>query len=307
MITWATPSWTVGDLLRLKGAQTISVVLPALDEAATIGNVVRSIRPLLGSLVDELVVIDSGSSDDTIAVAERAGARVLTREAALPGVTVRAGKGEVLWRSLAATRGDIVVFVDSDIVDPDPDYVPKLVGPLLEDSGVQLVKGYYRRPLMGPDGVDPAGGGRVTELLVRPLLAALCPALSGLIQPLAGEYAATRDLLTAIPFAPGYGVEIGMVIDTLARHGVGAIGQVDLGTRLHRNRPLAELGPMARQIVATLLGRLGIEDDGAPLVQFPMHADGGHHEQHTRPVLDDRPPMREVGATAALLRPARSS
>ncbi|NED63981.1 glucosyl-3-phosphoglycerate synthase, partial [Streptomyces sp. SID10244] len=135
-----------------------------------------------------------------------------------------------------------------------PMYVPMLVGPLLMLPELQLVKGYYRRPLMGSAGIDPTGGGRVTELVVRPLVAALRPELSALIQPLAGEYAGTRELLTSIPFAPGYGVEIGIVLDTLSRHGMDAMGQVNLGTRIHRNRPLRELGPMSRQIVATLMG-----------------------------------------------------
>lgn len=296
--TWERPRWTVADVVARKGDRTISVVLPALDEEATVGAVVESIRPLVGNLVDELVVVDSGSADDTIASATAAGARVETRESALPGVPVVPGKGEVLWRSLAATTGDIVVFVDSDVVDADPLYVPRLVAPLLTGPELHLVKGYYRRPLVGAGGVDPAGGGRVTELVVRPLVAALAPELSAIIQPLAGEYAGTRELLTSIPFAAGYGVEIGIVLDTLERHGIDAIGQVDLGTRIHRNRPLHELGPMARQIVATLLGRLGLDDSGSPLTQFVMDDDGGHSLRRRYPVLDDRPPMSTVLAAA---------
>ncbi|WP_124711068.1 glucosyl-3-phosphoglycerate synthase [Gordonia insulae] len=291
--TWERPDWTIDELIALKRGRSISVVLPALDEEQTVGSVIASIMPLLGTLVDEIVVVDSGSSDATIARAEAAGARVETRESALPGVAPLPGKGEVLWRSLATTVGDLIVFVDSDLVDPDPMYVPRLVGPLLTVPEIQLVKGYYRRPLVGDAGVDPAGGGRVTELVVRPLVAALRPELSGLIQPLAGEYAATRELLTSVPFAAGYGVEIGLVLDTLSGHGIDAIGQVNLGCRIHRNRPLHELGPMARQIVATLMGRLGIGDSGSPLTQFLME-DDGHSLRRAYPVLDDRPPMRAM-------------
>ncbi|MYR05923.1 glucosyl-3-phosphoglycerate synthase [Gordonia sp. SID5947] len=297
--TWDRPKWTVDELIALKNGRSISVVLPALDEERTVGSVIASIMPLVGGLVDEVVVIDSGSADATMTRAAAAGARVESRESALPGVPPLPGKGEVLWRSLATTVGDIVVYIDSDLVDPDPMYVPKLVGPLLSVPELQLVKGYYRRPLVGSGGIDPSGGGRVTELVVRPLVAALRPELSALIQPLAGEYAGTRELLMSIPFAPGYGVEIGIVLDTLNRFGMDAIGQVDLGTRAHRNRPLRELGPMSRQIVATLMGRLGIEDSGSPLTQFLMEGDG-HRVRRAYPVLDDRPAMRTVpGRTLA--------
>ncbi|WP_420714226.1 glucosyl-3-phosphoglycerate synthase [Gordonia sp. SL306] len=297
--TWDRPEWSIDELIAHKEGRSISVVLPALDEERTVGSVIASIMPLVGGLVDEVVVVDSGSSDATMARAAAAGARVESRESALPGVAPLPGKGEVLWRSLATTIGDIVVYVDSDLVDPDPMYVPRLVGPLLMLPELQLVKGYYRRPLMGSGGIDPTGGGRVTELVVRPLVAALRPELSALIQPLAGEYAGTRELLTSIPFAPGYGVEIGILLDTLSRHGMDAMGQVNLGTRIHRNRPLRELGPMSRQIVATLMSRLGIEDSGSPLTQFLMEGDG-HSVRRAYPVLDDRPPMRTVpGRTLA--------
>ena len=168
----------------------------------------------------------------------------------------------MLWRSLAATTGDIVVFVDSDLIDPDPMFVPKLVGPLLTADGVHLVKGFYRRPLKVSGSEDANGGGRVTELVARPLLAALRPELSCVLQPLGGEYAGTRELLTSVPFAPGYGVEIGLLIDTYDRLGLDAIAQVNLGVRAHRNRPLTELAAMSRQVIATLLSRCGIPDSG---------------------------------------------
>ncbi len=203
-------------------------------------------------------MLDSGSTDDTEIRALAAGARVISREVALPEVAPQPGKGEVLWRSLAVTTGDIVVFVDSDLIDPDPMFVPKLLGPLLTQEGVHLVKGFYRRPLKVSGSEDANGGGRVTELVARPLLAALRPELSCLYQPLGGEYAGTRELLTAVPFAPGYGVEIGLLVDTYDRLGLDGIAQVNLGVRTHRNRPLTELASMSRQVIATLLSRCGI-------------------------------------------------
>ncbi len=187
---------------------------------------------------------------------------MISREAALPEVEPQPGKGEVLWRSLAATTGDLIVFVDSDLIDPDPMFVPKLLGPLLIADGVHLVKGFYRRPLKVSGSEDANGGGRVTELVARPLLAALRPELTCLLQPLGGEYAGTRELLTSVPFAPGYGVEIGLLIDTYDRLGLEAIAQVNLGVRTHRNRPLTELAAMSRQVIATLLSRCGVPDSG---------------------------------------------
>ena len=168
----------VDELVAAKRGRTISVVLPALNEEETVGSVVETIAPLVGGLVDELIVLDSGSTDDTEIRALAAGARVISREVALPEVPAQPGKGEALWRSLAVTTGDIVVFVDSDLIDPDPMFVPKLVGPLLTVDGVHLVKGFYRRPLKISGSEDANGGGRVTELVARPLLSALRPELS---------------------------------------------------------------------------------------------------------------------------------
>lgn len=296
--TFDRPDWSVPELVAAKGGRTVSVVLPALNEEATVAAVVASIRPLLGTLVDELVVLDSGSTDATAARAQAAGARVVTREQAVPELDPVPGKGECLWRSLAVTSGDLVAFVDSDLIDPDPNFVPKLLGPLLTVDGMHLVKAYYRRPLRTGEAVDHHGGGRVTELVARPLLAALRPELSNVLQPLGGEYAGTRELLTAVPFAPGYGVEIGLLLDTYDLLGLSSIGQVNLGVRQHRNRPLADLGVMSRQILGTVLGRSGIQDSGAALTQFPMVA--GEFIANTTDVsLADRPPMNTLRSEEA--------
>ena len=291
--SWHRPTWTLAELEAAKAGRTISVVLPALNEAETVGAVIDTITPMLGGLVDELIVLDSGSTDQTAAHASAAGAHVVNREDALPEIPPQPGKGEALWRSLAATTGDIIVFIDSDLIDPDPMFVPRLVGPLLTADGIHLVRGFYRRPLKVGDGEDANGGGRVTELVARPLLAALRPELGYVLQPLGGEYAGTRELLTSVPFAPGYGVEIGILIDTYDRFGLGAIAQVNLGVRTHRNRPLTELGPMSRQIIATLLTRCGIADSGVGLTQFIPDGDG-YQTRASTVSLVDRPPMNTL-------------
>ncbi len=294
--SWQRPPWTVTELEAAKRGRTISVVLPALNEAKTVGAVIETITPMLGGLVDELIVLDSGSTDDTEAQALAAGARVVHREEALPEIPPQPGKGEALWRSLAATSGDIIVFIDSDLIDPDPMFVPRLVGPLLTRDGIHLVRGFYRRPLKLDGADESTGGGRVTELVARPLLAALRPELGCVLQPLGGEYAGTRELLAAVPFAPGYGVEIGILIDTYDRYGLDAIAQVNLGVRTHRNRPLSELGPMSRQIVATLLTRCGIADSGVGLTQFLPDGDGRNPfaTRTSEVCLVDRPPMNTL-------------
>lgn len=297
--TWQSPSWTVRELLSVKGSRTVSVVLPALDESATVGGVVRSVLPLLGSVVDECVVVDSGSTDDTVAVARAAGARVVRRDDVLPDLPPVPGKGEVLWRSLAATTGDVVVFLDSDLVDPDPGFVTALLGPILAVPDVHLVKGFYRRPLRLETDEYGTGGGRVTELMARPLLAALRPELSGVIQPLGGEYAVTRRFAESVPFAAGYGVEIGLLLDAHTRFGLAGLAQVNLGVRKHRNRSLLALGVMARQILGTALSRCGA--DAAPTTEFTQftQVDGEWLPDATDVLVTDRPPMRDVTAHQA--------
>jgi glucosyl-3-phosphoglycerate synthase len=313
--TWQPAPWSVDELVRAKAGRTVSVVLPALDEEETVGHVVAAVgsltrphRPGAPPLVDEVVVLDGGSTDRTAARARRAGARVVTREEALPEVAVRPGKGEVLWRSLAATGGDLVVFVDADLVDVEAALVVSLLGPLLAVPGVELVKGFYRRPLRLETVETGTGGGRVTELVARPLLARFAPELSGVVQPLGGEYAATRGLLESLPFAASYGVEIALLLDTVAARGLDAIAQVDLGVRKHRNRTLLELGVMAQEVLDTVLGRVlpGLGDGGigagtaaggrvggVDLVQFVQVNGRWEPRKHTLRTAD-RPPMRQV-------------
>ena len=287
--TWQSPQWSVQELVAAKGSRTVSVVLPALDEQRTVGAVVASVRPLLGTLVDELVVMDSGSTDRTAEVAAAAGARVVARTDVLPGLAPVPGKGEVLWRSLAATTGDVLVFIDTDLVDPDPTFVPRLLGPILTVPDTHLVKAFYRRPLAA----EAAGGGRVTELMARPLLSALRPELSGVIQPLSGEYAGTRALLESVPFAAGYGVEIGLLLDAHAVVGLDALAQVNLGVRRHHNQDIAALGQMARQVLGTALRRCGMSPASTELTQFVQVAGEWLPDTAELPVAD-RPPMREL-------------
>lgn len=291
--SWDHPCWSIAELERAKAGRTVSVVLPALDEEKTVAGVVDTIHPLLGGLVDELIVLDSGSCDATAERAAAAGAKVVSREEAVPGLAPVPGKGEVLWRSVAATTGDLIAFVDSDLLDPDPGFVPKLLGPLLTVDGIHLVKGFYRRPLRVSGTEDANGGGRVTELVARPMLAALRPELTCVLQPLGGEYAGTRELLSSVPFAPGYGVEIGLLLDTYDRLGLTAIGQVNLGVRKHRNRPLSDLGVMSRQIIGTMLRRCGVDDGGGGLTQFVADGDA-FVPVRTDVALADRPPMNTI-------------
>jgi glucosyl-3-phosphoglycerate synthase len=286
--------WPVGALRERKGTTSVSVVLPALDEEPTVGEIVAGVVRLAEEtgLVDEVVVVDSGSVDRTADVAAEAGAVVRHRDDILPHLGSHPGKGEVLWKALHVTRGDIVVYVDADLTTFGPHYVTGLLGPLLHDPTVLLTKAFYDRPLLD---VSAAGGGRVTELMARPLLTAFFPALAGVVQPLAGEYAGRRSLLEALPFVGGYGVETGLLLDTVAAHGLDAVAQVDLGHRVHGHQDTEALGRMAATILRTVASRVDPERALWPeLTQFRRGPDGAV-EPHVTPVtVPERPAMITV-------------
>jgi glucosyl-3-phosphoglycerate synthase len=240
-------------LAAARQGHRISVCLPARNEEDTVGAVVAEVRRRCTAagggpdLVDEIVVVDDGSTDATAPRAEKAGARVLRRSAA------EGGKGEAMAAGVAECRGDIVVFLDADVERFSAHFVVGLLGPLLGDEDLVMVKGFYRRPLHG----SPTGGGRVTELMARPVIDLLFPDLAVVRQPLAGETALRRAVVEKTGVAHGYGAELGMLIDVAREFGLGAIAQVDLGERVHRNRPLLELRRHATDVLAAALARAG--------------------------------------------------
>ncbi|MFJ9212771.1 glucosyl-3-phosphoglycerate synthase [Streptomyces sp. NPDC102264] len=314
-------SWSVADrpldrLMVAKAARgtTVSVVLPALNEEETVGEIVSVIRRELMErvrLVDELVVVDSGSTDRTAAVAAAAGARVEHRDAILPRLPALPGKGEVLWRSLLVTSGEVVCFVDADLRRFSADFVSGIVGPLLTDQDVQFVKAMYDRPLLQPAAGHPgrsgqggqggqgSQGGRVTELVARPLLNLHWPRLAGFVQPLGGEYAARRSLLERLPFPVGYGVELGLLVDALHTAGLDALGQVDVGVRIHRHQDERALGRMAAAIYRTAQLRLSRAHLVRPeLTQFERGENGFVPRTHAVDT-EERPPVREIAEYTA--------
>jgi len=285
------------DLARRKEAAglSVSVCLPARDEEPTAGHIVSTVRRTLMEalpLVDEVVLVDDGSSDATAEVAAWEGARVVRQADVLPEEGPGSGKGNAMWKSLYACSGDLLCWIDADIRNFGPHFVTGLLGPLLTDSATGFTKGFYRRPIHG----QPSGGGRVTELVARPLISTLFPALTGFLQPLAGEYAGRRAVLEQVPFVEGWGVELGMLVDVVEQLGVGRTAQVDLGVREHRNRPLDELGPQATAIVVTALRRAGLAHvDRAVLARFTP--DG---EPESVPIeVRERPPIASVAAYRA--------
>lgn len=291
--------------LKEKQGVSISLALPALNEEATVGNVIQTIKSALMDevpLLDEMILIDSNSTDRTREIATELGIPVFIHQQVLPELGARKGKGEALWKSLYLTRGDIVLWIDTDIVNIHPRFVYGLIGPLLLRSGVQFVKGFYRRPLKVGDKVQAGGGGRVTELTARPLLNLFYPALSGLIQPLSGEYGGRRSLLERLPFSSGYGVEIGLLIDILETAGLDAIAQVDLQERIHHNQPLQALSKMSFAIIQTVVRKLE-RRFGVNLLQEinrsmkTIHYEAGRLYLEVEEIAErERPPMIEVPA-----------
>jgi len=304
-----TSAWSdqsLEDLIAAKAASglSVSLVVPARNEAATVGDVVSRVREALmdtTSLLDEIVVIDSDSSDDTYSVAGDAGATVHRSAEIRADLGSVPGKGEAMWKSLFVTTGDVLVFMDADLVDWDTHFVPGLMGPLLTRPEIALVKGFYERPLIGADETAAFEGGRVTELVARPLLNLLFPELSGLVQPLAGEWAVRRSLFASVSVPTGYAVETSVLIDTVRSVGLDAIAQVDLGRRAHRHQSLRDLGAMATQIIAAVLDRAdastgsllpGTTETDVDLRQF--HSVDGRIGALTRQVaIAERPPARE--------------
>lgn len=242
-------------VVEAKAGRTVSVCVPCRDEAATIGPLVSVIRSELvdkTGIVDELIVLDDRSTDDSARVAAHAGAQVVSIDDVHAECGNGHGKGNALWSTLLVSHGDIVVWCDGDVTSFEPDWVNKLILPLLDDPTVAMIKARYDRP------TKYGGGGRTTELVARPLMSRFFPELTGLAQPLSGEYAARRDVLEELEFVQGWGVEMALLIDIAAAHGAASIGQVDLGSRLHRHRSLHSLSVQAAEVTATMLDRAGV-------------------------------------------------
>ena len=273
--SYADDAFDLAEVLAAKAATgtTVSACIPARNEDATVGLVVTAIRSALIdaaiaahglALVDEVVVVDDHSTDRTAQVAAAAGARVVDASTVLAHHGDGHGKGEALWKSVHESTGDIVVWVDADIVDFDPDFIVGMAGALIGNPDIDFVKGHYHRPE-----ADGIGGGRVTELLARPLLSLYFPELAEIAQPLAGEYAGRRALLERLPFVVGYGVDVALLIDAMRAVGIERIAQVDLGIRHHRNRTLDELGPQALAVGQAILDRAGVRPPGTAVLHRP--------------------------------------
>ncbi len=293
--------WPARRLLEAKqrlGA-TVSVVIPARNEQGTVASVVGAITRSLVErvpLVDELVVMDSDSTDATAQVAADAGAVVYQAAEVAPSAGSFPGKGEALWKSLLVTKGELLIFIDADLTRWGPHFVSGLLGPLLADSEVRLVKGFYTRVRTESDGSTSPDGGRVTELVARPLISLWWPELAAVVQPLAGEWAARRSLMESLSIPVGYGVELASLLDTAARYGLDAIAQVDLGSRAHRHQANHDLALMAAELLLVAERRrpAGQLPAATDLKQFGRAADGTAR-QITRPVpVAERPPASSL-------------
>lgn len=279
---------------RLRGTASVSLVLPARNEAGTVGDLVRSLDSALSGVVDEIVVVDDGSSDGTGALAAAAGARVVTVADVRPDVP-SAGKGGAMWRGLAATTGELVVFLDADVRDFDPGNVASLLLPLLRHQDVHLVKAAYARPLEVDGVLHPGSGGRVTRLVATPVLNLVAPDLTVFAQPLAGETAARRALLQRLSLVGGYGVELALLLDAYALVGLEGLAQVDLGERAHRHQSDEALAKMATALLHVAAARAGWRTASPDYSR--VHRDGNGLLRHVRtpvheralPVLDPTP------------------
>lgn len=295
----------LNELMELKRQQgvTISLALPALDEEETVGKVIKMMKKELMEkipLLDEIVLIDSNSTDRTREIAKKAGVPVYIHQRLLERLGARQGKGEALWKSLLVTRGDIIVWIDTDIINIHPRFVYGIIGPLLLNPQVQLVKGFYRRPLKVGAKMQAGGGGRVTELTARPLLNLFYPELSGVVQPLSGEYAGRREALERAIFFSGYGVETGLLIDIYEKFGLQAIAQVDLLERIHHNQHLEALSKMSFAIIQTVIRKLesrfgsAVLEDVNRSMKLIRHGNKGYFLEVEEIAERDRPPMIEV-------------
>ena len=297
----------LAELVEKKQEQgmTISLCIPTLNEEKTIGKEVVIFRSELMHrypLLDEIAVIDSGSTDRTLEIAANFGADTYLASDILPDIEPKRGKGENLWKAIYQLKGDIIVYIDADIKNIHPRFVYGLVGPLINRPEIKYVKAFYDRPLAFSQGVRPSGGGRVTEILIRPLFSLFFPELSAIIQPLSGEYAVRREVLESIPFPIGYGVETSHLLDVYTRWGMAAFGQTDLDQRVHRNQATRSLGKMSFGIIQTFLSRLtkmniigAVPELSTVLRQFQVH-DQEFETVEYEIVEEERPPMIEIPA-----------
>ena len=286
-----------------KQGLTVSLCIPTLNEEKTIGKEVVIFKSELMTrhhLIDELAVIDSGSTDTTRDVAAAFGADVYLSKDILPGLEEKRGKGENLWKAIYQLKGDIIVYIDADIKNIHPRFVYGLIAPLIERPEIKYVKAFYDRPLASSSGIRPSGGGRVTEILIRPLFSLFFPELSGIIQPLSGEYAVRREVLERISFPIGYGVETSHLLDVYQKWGIDAFGQTDLDQRVHRNQPTRDLGKMAFGILQTFLSRMEylgliptLPEMNTVLRQFQVNNDVFEAVEKTI-IEEERPPMIEI-------------
>ena len=285
--TFDASMFTMDQGLAAKAGRTVSVCIPCRNEAATVGGLVHMLRTTLvdaTGLVDELIVLDDNSVDDTAAVAALNGATVVSVNTVNQVYGDGRGKGNALWATLAASTGDLIVWCDGDVTSVEPSWVLRLLMPLLITPDVALVKASYHRP------TDLGGGGRTTELVARPLLSLFLPELSGLHQPLSGEFAGRRTAIEQIPFVQGWGVEIAMLADIAERFGASAIAQVDVGERHHRHQTLDRLGVQAAEVIATLLTRVGADKAFANDHLALLRPNGASEPLN----LEERPPMRSM-------------